>query len=700
VIYYFASWPLGIKCRSHFREGLDPRASMTLEINSLLLERYRIMAELARGGMGAVYRGYDQNLGVEVAIKENLFVSPDFERQFKREATMLASLRHPNLPRVTDHFVIPNQGQYLVMDFIAGQDARQLLEENNGPLPPDKVIRWGREILSALNYLHTRPQPIVHRDIKPGNIKITPDGRAVLVDFGLAKIHDIKQTTTVGAKALTPGFAPPEQYGLGRTDTRTDIYSLGATMYTLLTNHIPADSLERAMGQKTLVPIRELNPGLSSQIATALEKALAIKPDDRFATTAEFAAALATDTSPVSTILHPAAPTIVMKPAALPVEAVGVPSAARPQGNRWLLPVILIGVVLFLIIGSGVGLLAAQVFGGSRATSTPTPRPTATLGVIVDLSTETPTPPEAAVTETEGPPAETPTITLTPLPLTTPQGGGQGRIAFVSERTGSPQIFVMNVADALQGGESSVVQLTNLVDGACQPEWSPDGARLIFVTPCSGKKDQYPRSAIYIMNADGSNVLPFITEVSGAFDASWSAQSGIAFTRPDTGGLRIYIADPATGETHIISGRNSNDSQPSWSPDGEKLVFMNTTRAGRPTLYWMNKDGTFGGSQPSQVTRDVDARSPDWSPDGTYILYTIGTQMHLAPWDKFGFESIALTTRGSNVDPIWSPDGRWIACEAWRGDVNHDIYLMAANGSQETRLTTDPAPDYQPAWSP
>jgi len=200
----------------------------------------------------------------------------------------------------------------------------------------------------------------------------------------------------------------------------------------------------------------------------------------------------------------------------------------------------------------------------------------------------------------------------------------------------------------------------------------------------------------------GSNVLPFITEVGGAFDASWSAQSGIAFTHPDNGGLRIYLADPATGQTHIISRRNSADSQPNWSPDGEKIVFLNTSRAGRPTLYWMNKDGSFGGtgSQPDQVTRDVDASSSAWSPDGTYILYTVGIQLYLAPWDKFGFEPVAINTRGRNADPIWSPDGRWIACEAWGGDVNHDIYLMTPNGSQETRLTDDPALDYQPAWRP
>ena len=266
---------------------------MPLQPDTLLHDRYQILNELGHGGMGAVYRGRDDNLGVEVAVKENLFVSPEAERQFKREATLLASLRHPNLPRVTDHFVIPAQGQYLVMDFIPGEDAKQLMDREKGPLPEAQVVKWAREILDALHYLHTRPQPIVHRDIKPGNIKITPEGRAVLVDFGLAKVHDISQATTTGAKALTPGFAPPEQYGLGRTDPRTDVYSLGATLYTLLTNCIPADSIERAMGQKKLVPLRATNPAVSAPVAEAIERSMSVKPEDRFNTALEFATALA-----------------------------------------------------------------------------------------------------------------------------------------------------------------------------------------------------------------------------------------------------------------------------------------------------------------------------------------------------------------------------------------------------------------------
>src|SRR5215831_17324417 len=129
------------------------RRAMPLEIGSLLYNRYRLVAELGRGGMGAVYRAHDENLGVEVAIKENLFVSPQFAQQFRREATLLAGLRHPNLPRVTDHFVIPGEGQYLVMDFVAGDDAGERFKRERRPLPEREVVAWGADILEALQYL-------------------------------------------------------------------------------------------------------------------------------------------------------------------------------------------------------------------------------------------------------------------------------------------------------------------------------------------------------------------------------------------------------------------------------------------------------------------------------------------------------------------------------------------------------------------
>ena len=226
---------------------------MPLELGTLLYNRYRIVEELGRGGMGAVYRGQDESLGVEVAIKENHFVSPEAERQFFREATLLASLRHLNLPRVTDHFVIPEEGQYLVMDYVPGDDARQLLERQGEPLPEADVLRWMGEILDAVNYLHTRPQSIIHRDIKPGNIMLVPRTEQAetdtsdltqfdirLIDFGIAKVLSQKHIDVTGKGFRSAHYGAPELADIkSAIDARADVFSVGVMMYQMLTKNIP-----------------------------------------------------------------------------------------------------------------------------------------------------------------------------------------------------------------------------------------------------------------------------------------------------------------------------------------------------------------------------------------------------------------------------------------------------------------------------
>src|SRR5215204_302633 len=260
---------------------------MTLERGALLHKRYRIVEILGQGGMGSVYRAVDENLGVDVAVKENLFTTDEYARQFRLEAVILANLRHPNLPRVTDHFVIGDQGQYLVMDYIEGEDLRQRMERV-GNITEDEAILLGAAMCDALTYLHTRKPPILHRDIKPGNVKITPDGHIFLVDFGLAKVLHGSQATTTGARAMTPGYSPPEQYGTARTDPRTDVYSLGATLYASLTGIIPEDGLARAMDNTQLTPLRKRNSKISRRLAASIEKAMGIDPADRYQNADEF----------------------------------------------------------------------------------------------------------------------------------------------------------------------------------------------------------------------------------------------------------------------------------------------------------------------------------------------------------------------------------------------------------------------------
>jgi serine/threonine protein kinase len=264
---------------------------MEMEKGSLLHQRYRIQGALGKGGMGVVYTAIDESLGVHVVVKENSLEEEDAIQQFRREATILAGLRHPNLPRVTDHFVIEGQGQYLVMDFIEGEDLKMRLQRL-GALPEKEVLLIGVAISDALDYLHSLTPPVLHRDIKPGNIRITPDGHVFLVDFGLAKQVESGQLTATGARGLTPGFSPPEQYGTARTDGRSDIYALGATLYTALAGFPPEDGLAIAIKQTELTPIQLRNPEVSDSVAKVIEQAIQVEADDRYQTGNEFKLAL------------------------------------------------------------------------------------------------------------------------------------------------------------------------------------------------------------------------------------------------------------------------------------------------------------------------------------------------------------------------------------------------------------------------
>lgn len=335
---------------------------MPLQTGQTLVNRYRIVRLLGQGGFGAVYRAWDTNLKRPCAVKENLDVSPEAQRQFAREATVLANLSHPNLPRVTDHFTIPGQGQYLVMDFVEGEDLATMLQRQ-GALSLEQALQWISQVADALTYMHNRQPPVVHRDIKPANIRITPDGKAMLVDFGLVKLYDPGMQTTVGARAVTPGYAPPEQYGRGTTDTRSDIYALGATLYNLLTGQEPLESVQRLAGRQ-LPPAFQLNPAIPVHISQAIERAMHLEPEQRFQNAGEFLQALRTieKTLVVGTGAPHRGSTI----------AVGTPPAAASPGEAIPFP----GEVVAprksrpLAIGAGVGIalaicmLGALILGG------------------------------------------------------------------------------------------------------------------------------------------------------------------------------------------------------------------------------------------------------------------------------------------------------------------------------------------------
>lgn len=278
----------------------------------VLRKRYKILAPVGQGGMGAVYRAEDLRLeGRICAIKE---VRPDpdaspealaqAQEQFRREASTLARLDHPNLPKVSDTFT-DDQREYLVMDFVDGRDLRQLMEEERRRekfLAERKVLRWADQLGDALGYLHSQDPSVLHRDIKPANIKLTPGGLIKLVDFGLVKLLavDDARTITVLQGRGTVAYTPLEQYGgdTGHTDVRSDIYSLGATLYHLLTNQPPADAKQRFLNPDALVSPRAINPHISPATERAILAAIAMHPSQRPPTAAAFRELLQNGTLP------------------------------------------------------------------------------------------------------------------------------------------------------------------------------------------------------------------------------------------------------------------------------------------------------------------------------------------------------------------------------------------------------------------
>lgn len=253
--------------------------------------RYRILQQLGQGGFATVYQAEDMARGVICAIKENLDYWEDSQRQFERESMILANLHHPNLPGVVDYFAEPSEGQYLVMEYVDGFDLQEILNRVKQPLIEAKVLGWIDQICDALNYLHSQSPPVIHRDIKPANIKITRNDRAMLVDFGVAKTYDPGRKTTMAARAVTPGYSPIEQYGHSSTDARTDQYALAATVYMLLTNQRPPESIERVTGER-LTPPCEINPAISHPVEQAILRAMEILASNRYDTIADFRKAL------------------------------------------------------------------------------------------------------------------------------------------------------------------------------------------------------------------------------------------------------------------------------------------------------------------------------------------------------------------------------------------------------------------------
>jgi eukaryotic-like serine/threonine-protein kinase len=703
--------------------------------DSTLNNRYRIIRQLGKGGMGAVYLAYDIALEHEVALKTNLQSSEHGSQQFLREARLLARLRHSNLPRVIDYFIIDND-QLLVMDYIAGSDLRDLLKIQ-GPQPLDKVLSWATQLGSALSYLHRQDPPVVHRDIKPANIKLTLEGEVILVDFGIAKATDNTQQTATGAYGYTPGYAPPEQYGSARTGPYSDQFSLAATIYALLTNHMPTDALQRALGEAVLTPLAILRPDTPKHVQDALERGMAIKPEDRFANVDDFIAAL-THAMPTQQVQITPQVQPVLLQASQPQDAtlirsassaVAIPATPTPQPRkqgsnlRWILPVA--GILVVLVVAA-VALFVGINLLSPKATPAPAPvatKPVSIVSPIPAAQAVIPTSITIQFTATPVPPTPTQAAaqsTATSIPEAAANFLGAGKlVAFISDRGDSKthQIWTMKVSmDTSNTIKAEDLKQLTIDSGNKQdPSWSPDGKWLFYSAPGPAgdgldiwKIDTTTPGSqpLRLTNFKGDDIQPAMSPDGKT----------IAFTNFGRFNAvnQIYFMDPDGSKVQRIS-TDFSESQPIWSPDMQWLVYViNASSHNYLFMYNLNDRDKTLKPTPYPTPQRYDnvemfgrlgeVSDPAWSADGTYLAYT-RTEGYTHRIYSVNFKSrggqIALLTQGAFKEskPTWAPDGQWL-CYTSERDNNAEIYLMTNTGLLQTNLSNSPGFDAEPAWQP
>ncbi len=359
-----------------------------LTVNTIIHNRYQILRHIAGGGMGHIYEAIDQRFGSTVALKQMTITGATAEKAFQREAQLLNRLRHAALPRVTDYFS-ETKGQFLVMDYIPGKDLGELLEERNQPFAVNEVLQWLDELLDVLAYLHS--QDVIHRDIKPQNLKLTTNNRLILLDFGIAK----NLASSRSVQAFTPQFAPLEQIQGEGTDGRSDLYSAAATVYALLTASQPQSSITRLMQvtrQQTdpLPPLHTLNAQVPPAVSAVLMQALALYPADRpsDATTMRALLQQARQYPQSGGVVSAAAPSTLPPPTQVivarrqaqpavppppPTQVFHTPPPISPpiappaptgqQRTGWLLPAIGGGLLVLLLMVGGA-ILALRFFDG------------------------------------------------------------------------------------------------------------------------------------------------------------------------------------------------------------------------------------------------------------------------------------------------------------------------------------------------
>jgi serine/threonine-protein kinase len=559
-----------------------------LSTGQILNNRYRIVRKIAEGGFGAIYRAWDLNLGIGCALKENIETTVAAQRQFLLEANVLATLRHPNLPRVTDYFTVANMGQFLVMDFIEGENLQEKISKN-GYIPELQALKWIDQVLDAMVYLHHQKPPVIHRDIKPQNIIITAIEEAQkvsLVDFGISKVFDPSLKTTIGARAVTPPYSPQEQYGKGKTDARSDIYALGATLFVSLTGTEPVESIQRTMGTDLVFP-RQINKNISPLVENIVLKAMEPLPANRYQSAEVFQTDVKRAINNASNFkisnqahsgkneqFQSISPTY-----RVPLNVPAIPSIDPGSGNKkiakkhsamWKIWVILGGIILFLVAGIILGISQYKAFRSKNV------QLTSHQQTLYFVSTVEKNKHEIFKYSDIGDPIR---MTFSPGDSESwdPVFSPSGILFFVSNRDGQLEIYKKSPE-----GKVERLTYTSGAESSFDPTFTPDGT-LYFCSTRDGGLGH-----IYSMSVDGKVYkLTYGTEDSIDADPVVSPEGTLYFVSNRDGNWDIYKMT-IDGETKKVTHTKDQDYciYPSFSSTGK--LFASCYVGGMMDVYEVN----------------------------------------------------------------------------------------------------------------
>jgi len=601
------------------------------------ISHYKIISKIASGGMANVFLALDTTTNTKVAIKilkEEVSAKEKILERFTQEG--LLNLNHPNIVKILDAGV-HEKTPYIVMEYIEGRDLEALIKDKKRLSVPEALSIFN-QLLSALSYIHGLS--IIHRDIKPKNILIDKSGIVKLSDFGIAKSFNSLVETSVGGYLGAPAYSSPEQMDRKPLDARSDIYSLGITLYEMLSGVTPfsSTSIPNLLKEKFTGSYRQIGTfraDIPPLIVSVIEKCTAVNPKDRFGSITEIMSALNSSYGSDTFITTP---------------------ILKTQGSAKkvaFISIVAVAVMLTVII-----ILAVKLSGRSEDMA---------AAALSTIKVETTVPETTAA-----------------------KVAARDKIAFVSDRDGNYEIYIMNIDGSGQA---------RLVSNSAEdwyPSFSPDGFKITFVSNRDGNYQ------IYSMNTDGSEQTRLTNNYAEEWYPSFSPDgSKIAFMSDRDGNAGLYIMNIDGSEQKRLTNNSLSDYKPSFSPEGSKIAFM-SNRDKNTEIYLMN----INGMNQSRLTNNM---SEDWypafSPSGSKIAFMSDRdgnngifEIYIMNIDGSGQMNLTNNTSDDQV-PFFSPDGSKIAFSSKRSG-NNEVYLMNIDGSGVIKLTDNPADDWQPSFSP